>query len=103
MHLQLRHSVLTPLRIESNVSPKNREEICSGPFDNEMEQGAGVIEPLAEGEWQSGEDTATSDYDPSIAESRYGSLTSSVNDHVWEYGRCVSGEGLLNTLRLCCC
>nr|CAF06071.1 conserved hypothetical protein [Neurospora crassa] len=87
MHLQLRHSVLTPLRIESNVNPENREEICSGPLDNEMEQGAGVIEPLAEGEWQSGEDTATSDYDPSIAESRYGSLTSSVNDHVWEYGR----------------
>ncbi|KAJ4407641.1 hypothetical protein N0V85_004347 [Neurospora sp. IMI 360204] len=52
-----------------------------------MEQGAGVIEPLAEGEWQSGEDTATSDYEPSIAESRYGSLTSSVNDHIWEYGR----------------
>ncbi|KAK1777495.1 S-adenosyl-L-methionine-dependent methyltransferase [Copromyces sp. CBS 386.78] len=52
-----------------------------------MEQGVGVIEPLGEGEWQSGEDTATSDYDPSIAESRYGSLTSSVNDHIWEYGR----------------
>ncbi|KXX78888.1 Malonyl-[acyl-carrier protein] O-methyltransferase [Madurella mycetomatis] len=29
----------------------------------------------------------TSDYEPSELESKFGSLTSSVNDHVWEYGR----------------
>ena len=29
----------------------------------------------------------TSDYEPSLEGSVFGSLTSSVKDHVWEYGR----------------
>jgi hypothetical protein len=32
---------------------------------------------------------ATSDYDPSIAASSFCSVSSSVNGHVWEYGRRV--------------
>jgi len=35
-------------------------------------------------------DEGTSDYDPSLAETQFGSLTSSVTGHIWEYGRCVS-------------
>ncbi|KAK3368918.1 S-adenosyl-L-methionine-dependent methyltransferase [Lasiosphaeria ovina] len=29
----------------------------------------------------------TSDYEPSLAESTFGSISSSVNEHIWEYGR----------------
>jgi hypothetical protein len=56
------------------------------------------IEPLTETETEDDVSNAempvgareiTSDYDPSDTDTRFGSLTSSVNDHVWEYGRLV--------------
>ncbi|KAK3991297.1 S-adenosyl-L-methionine-dependent methyltransferase [Cladorrhinum sp. PSN332] len=46
----------------------------------------GIIEALpddASEHWDEG----TSDYDPSVAETTFGSLTSSVTGHIWEYGR----------------
>jgi hypothetical protein len=40
----------------------------------------GFIEPL-------GDQDISSDYDPSIDASELCSITSSINNHVWEYGR----------------
>lgn len=56
------------------------------------------IEPLTETETEDDVSNAempvgareiTSDYDPSDADTRFGSLTSSVIGHIWEYGRLV--------------
>lgn len=48
----------------------------------------GIIEPLSEDEdVPQGGREVTSDYDPSEADTIFGSLTSSVGGHVWEYGR----------------
>lgn len=52
-----------------------------------------TIEPLPDDDDDSSRDTmtaATSDYDPSIAASSFCSVSSSVNGHVWEYGRYVT-------------
>jgi hypothetical protein len=54
-----------------------------------MEEDDGVIEPLTDDDMPEGGGDVTSDYDPSDVETTFGSLTSSVNDHVWEYGRYV--------------
>jgi hypothetical protein len=56
---------------------------------------SGFIEPLSDEDLLTDEDLAeqgdaTSDYEPSEAESTFGSLTESVTEHVWEYGRCVA-------------
>ncbi|KAH8889718.1 S-adenosyl-L-methionine-dependent methyltransferase [Thozetella sp. PMI_491] len=45
----------------------------------------GVIEPLSETASEIAE--TTSDYEPSISESMFRSLTSSIQEHVYEYGR----------------
>jgi hypothetical protein len=50
----------------------------------------GIIEPLPDEELPEAGREVTSDYDPSDEETTFGSLTSSVSGHVWEYGRCVS-------------
>lgn len=50
---------------------------------------SGIIEPLPDDAPEL-MDEGTSDYDPSLAETQFGSLTSSVTSHIWEYGRCVS-------------
>lgn len=47
----------------------------------------GVIEPLDDEELPDGARDVTSDYDPSEEETTFGSVTSSVGGHVWEYGR----------------
>ncbi|KAL2130621.1 hypothetical protein VTI74DRAFT_6148 [Chaetomium olivicolor] len=47
----------------------------------------GTIEPLGDDEVPQGAREVTSDYDPSDAETTFGSLSSSVGGHVWEYGR----------------
>ena len=41
-----------------------------------------------EGPVESGPEV-TSDYEPSQEGSMFGSLSSSVREHVWEYGRCA--------------
>ncbi|GAB1318739.1 S-adenosyl-L-methionine-dependent methyltransferase [Madurella fahalii] len=45
-----------------------------------------IIEPLTDEDSETGREE-TSDYEPSEPESTFCSLTSSVSDHVWEYGR----------------
>ncbi len=53
----------------------------------------GFIEPLEEDEDVPEVEATrevTSDYDPTDEETAFGSVTSSVGGHVWEYGRCVS-------------
>lgn len=47
----------------------------------------GIIEPLGDEDVPEGAREVTSDYDPSEEETTFGSLTSSVSGHVWEYGR----------------
>ncbi|KAK4241939.1 S-adenosyl-L-methionine-dependent methyltransferase [Achaetomium macrosporum] len=47
----------------------------------------GIIEPLGDEELPEAGREVTSDYDPSEEETTFGSLTSSVSGHVWEYGR----------------
>ncbi|KAK4121743.1 S-adenosyl-L-methionine-dependent methyltransferase [Parathielavia appendiculata] len=47
----------------------------------------GIIEPLEDDDLPEAAREVTSDYDPSEEETTFGSLTSSVNGHVWEYGR----------------
>ncbi|KAH6631588.1 S-adenosyl-L-methionine-dependent methyltransferase [Chaetomium tenue] len=47
----------------------------------------GVIEPLVDDDLVEAAREVTSDYDPSDGETTFGSLTSSVGEHVWEYGR----------------
>lgn len=47
----------------------------------------GIIEALEDGELPEEGHEATSDYDPSEGETTFGSVTSSVSGHVWEYGR----------------
>ncbi|KAK3292231.1 S-adenosyl-L-methionine-dependent methyltransferase [Chaetomium fimeti] len=47
----------------------------------------GIIEPLRDDDLPEAAREVTSDYDPSEEETTFGSLTSSVGDHVWEYGR----------------
>jgi len=46
----------------------------------------GWIEPLPDDEMDAHHEI-TSDYEPSLDESVFGSLTSTINEHVWEYGR----------------
>ena len=53
-------------------------------FRGSMEED-GIIEPLSEGTPDHSE--AFSDYDPSLNEPVMRSLSSSVNEHVYEYGR----------------
>ncbi|KAL2267455.1 hypothetical protein VTJ83DRAFT_4732 [Remersonia thermophila] len=53
------------------------------PASSGMEENH-LIEALTDEEMQN---EATSDYDPGDEESRFGSVTSSVRGHVWEYGR----------------
>lgn len=55
-------------------------------FPPEMEEND-TIEPLREGDLFEETRGVTSDFEPSEEESTFGSVTSSVNDHVWEYGR----------------
>lgn len=50
----------------------------------------GIIEPLEDEELPGEAREVTSDYDPSEEESTFGSVTSSVGGHVWEYGRYVT-------------
>jgi hypothetical protein len=47
----------------------------------------GIIEPLGDDDLPEAAREVTSDYDPSEEETTFGSLTSSVSGHVWEYGR----------------
>ncbi|KAL2258586.1 hypothetical protein VTK26DRAFT_8066 [Humicola hyalothermophila] len=47
----------------------------------------GIIEPLTDGDLTVSTSEATSDYEPSDRGTTFGSLSSSVCDHVWEYGR----------------
>ncbi|KAH6856815.1 S-adenosyl-L-methionine-dependent methyltransferase [Chaetomium sp. MPI-CAGE-AT-0009] len=47
----------------------------------------GIIEPLTDDDLPQADGDVTSDYDPSDGETTFGSLTSSVGGHVWEYGR----------------
>jgi hypothetical protein len=47
----------------------------------------GIIEPLEDDVLPEAAREVTSDYDPSEEETTFGSLTSSVSGHVWEYGR----------------
>lgn len=56
---------------------------AAGTSGTGMEEN-GVIEPLPDEEFGR---EVTSDYDPSDTETTFGSLTSSVTGHVWEYGR----------------
>ena len=63
---------------------------------------SGFIEPLEEDEdvpEAEAEREVTSDYDPTDDETAFGSVTSSVGGHVWEYGRYVSA--LLCSALLC--
>jgi hypothetical protein len=55
----------------------------------------GIIEPLGDEDLPEGAREVTSDYDPSDEETTFGSVTSSVGGHVWEYGRCVGHRWLL--------
>jgi hypothetical protein len=52
---------------------------------------SGFIEPLGDDDPPEEEDAreVTSDYDPTDEETPFGSVTSSVGGHVWEYGRYV--------------
>ena len=52
---------------------------------------SGFIEPLTDTDEDLPElgEEITSDYEPSEDGTTFGSLTSSVTGHVWEYGRCV--------------
>ncbi|KAH8912639.1 S-adenosyl-L-methionine-dependent methyltransferase [Coniochaeta sp. PMI_546] len=53
-------------------------------------ENSSIIEPLPDDDDDASQNTmtaATSDYDPSIAASSFCSVSSSVNGHVWEYGR----------------
>lgn len=62
----------------------------------------GVIEALADDDLHEAGEDITSDYEPSEGGTTFGSLTSSVNDHVWEYGRCVpSRPGRVGTAAGC--
>jgi hypothetical protein len=45
----------------------------------------GIIEPLSGDSADNSE--VSSDYDPSLSEQAIRSLTSTINDHVYEYGR----------------
>ncbi|KAK3687552.1 S-adenosyl-L-methionine-dependent methyltransferase [Podospora appendiculata] len=47
----------------------------------------GIIEALTDTDSLEASPSGTSDYESSLNESMFGSLTSSVNEHVWEYGR----------------
>ena len=51
----------------------------------------GTIEPLGDDDLSEGAGETTSDYDESEGETTFGSLTSSVSGHVWEYGRYATG------------
>jgi hypothetical protein len=60
-------------------------------------ENSSTIEPLPDDADDTSHNTmtaATSDYDPSIAPSSFCSVSSSVNGHVWEYGRYVTLAGL---------
>ena len=62
---------------------------------------SGFIEPLEEDEDVPEAEAArevTSDYDPTDDETAFGSVTSSVGGHVWEYGRYVTGVFVSLTL-----
>ncbi|KAK3944876.1 S-adenosyl-L-methionine-dependent methyltransferase [Diplogelasinospora grovesii] len=48
---------------------------------------SGIIEPIPDEDLPDADQEVTSDYEPSLNGSTFGSLTSSVTDHVWEYGR----------------
>jgi len=61
----------------------------AGSSPPEMEE-HGIIEPLGDDDVPEAAREVTSDYEPSDEETTFGSVTSSVGDHVWEYGRCVS-------------
>lgn len=59
----------------------------------------GVIEPLGDEDLPGDVRDVTSDYDPSDEETTFGSVTSSVGGHVWEYGRCVCHRLLTPDIR----
>lgn len=54
----------------------------------------GIIEPLEDEDLPEAGHDVTSDYDPSEEETTFGSVTSSVGGHVWEYGRWVTKAAL---------
>lgn len=62
----------------------------SNSFAARMEE-SGFIEPLTDTDEELPDlgEEITSDYEPSEDGTTFGSLTSSVTGHVWEYGRCV--------------
>lgn len=47
----------------------------------------GFIEPLGDEDLPEAAHDVTSDYDPADGETTFGSVTSSVGGHIWEYGR----------------
>jgi len=76
-------------RPDSGLLEKERR----GSDDIYVMENSSSIEPLPDDDDAASQDTmtaATSDYDPSIAASSFCSVSSSVNGHVWEYGRCVN-------------
>ncbi len=70
----------------------------AGSSPPEMEE-HGIIEPLGDDDVPEAAREVTSDYEPSDEETTFGSVTSSVGDHVWEYGRSVSSPDPLTECR----
>jgi hypothetical protein len=63
----------------------------------------GVIEPLTDDDTADAAREVTSDYDPSEEDTTFGSLTSSIGEHVWEYGRYVDGLSFAAIILRCWC
>lgn len=66
-----------------------------------MDQQNNVIEPLTDDSDDpsipDGARDMMSDYEESETESAFGSLTSSINEHVWEYGRYYCSKRMLSS------
>jgi hypothetical protein len=77
-----------------------QEEAGSSPPGMDEE---GVIEPLTDDDATDAAREVTSDYDPSEEDTTFGSLTSSIGEHVWEYGRYVDGLSFAVIILSCWC